>query len=130
MKWKVELDEQGRFVRARQWDVFSLDDQADFMTAIFAGTHWKTGLGVLFDYRGLIIGDMSEGDLMAVRVIFQSARRRLESSRMALLCDSDELFELGRHFGEMLAEKIDTRWVIFRDETAAIAWLTEGQQSV
>ena len=127
MKWKVELDERG-FVRARQWDEFTLDDQADFLIAIFAGSHWRTGLGVLFDYRGLIISNISEGDLMAIRVMFQSARHRLEESRMALLCDSDELFEIGRHFGEMLAEKIDTRWVIFRDEEAAIAWLTQGKQ--
>lgn len=123
MKWKIEPDERG-FVRARQWDDFTLEDQADFLTATFAGAHWKPGLGVLFDYRGLVVSNISEGDLAAVRVIFQSARRRLESSKMALLCDSDELFEVGKHFGEMLAEKMENRWVIFRDETAAIAWLT------
>ena len=124
MKWKVDLDERG-FVRARQWDEFTLDDQADFLSATFAGTHWRSGLGVLFDYRGLIIADMSEGDLAAIRVMFQSAKRRLEASKFGLLCDSDELFEVGRHFGEMLAEKMDNRWVIFRDEDTAIAWLTE-----
>ena len=126
MKWKVEPDDRG-FVRARQWDTFTLEDQADFLTAAFAGPHWISGLGVLFDYRGLIVSEMTEGDLAAVRVIFQSARRRLESSKMALLCDSDELFEVGKHFGEMLAEKMDNRWVIFRDEAAAIAWLTAGK---
>ena len=125
MKWKVELDERG-FVRARQWDEFTLDDQADFLSATFAGTHWRSGLGVLFDYRGLIISSISEGDLAAIRVMFQSAKRRLEASKFGLLCDSDELFEIGRHFGEMLAEKMDNRWVIFRDEDAAIAWLTQG----
>ena len=127
MKWKVELDEKGNFVRARQWDVFSLDDQADFLTAIFAGTHWRTGMDVLFDYRDLDVSNISEGDLTAVRVMFQSARRRLESSRMALLCNSDETFEVGKHFGEMLAEKMSNRLVVFRDENAAIAGLTEAK---
>jgi hypothetical protein len=124
MKWKVNLDNRGDFVLARQWDDFSLDDQADFLSAIFAGAHWRTGMGVLFDYRGLNLDELSEGDLAAVRVMFQSARRRLESSKIALLCDNDKLFEIGRHFGEMLAEKMDNRLVVFRDEKAAIAWLT------
>jgi len=126
MKWKVSVDERGGFVRAKQWDEFSLDDQADFLTAIFAGTHWRTGMDVLFDYRDLDTSNLSEGDLAAVRVMFQSARRRLESSRMALLCNSDELFEVGKHFGEMLAEKMDNRLVVFRDENAAVTWLAEG----
>ena len=126
MKWKVSLDEKGGFVRAKQWDEFSLDDQADFLIAIFAGDYWQPGLNVLFDYRDLDVSNLSEGDLAAVRVMFQSARKRLESSKMALLCNSDELFEVGKHFGEMLAEKMDTRLVVFRDENAAIAWLAEG----
>ena len=124
MQWKVELDESGKFVRARQWDEFSLDDQVTFLAEIFAGDHWQPGLGVLFDYRGLKISTLDEGDLAVVRTVFQSARRRLESSKMALLCDSDELFELGRHFGELLASKLENRLVVFRDEDAAIQWLT------
>ena len=123
MEWKVELDESGKFVRAKQWDEFSLDDQADFLTAIFTGPHWKPGLGVLFDYRGLIMGELDEGDLAVVRTIFQSSRHRLESSKLALLCDSDELFELGKHFGEMLASKLENNVFVFRDEQAAVDWL-------
>ncbi|HEX6280091.1 MAG TPA: hypothetical protein VFZ49_08785 [Pyrinomonadaceae bacterium] len=129
MQWKVEIDESGKFVRARQWDEFSLDDQADFLTAIFTGPHWKPGLGVLFDYRGLIVGKLDEGDLTVVRTIFQSSRHRLESSKLALLCDSDELFELGKHFGEMLASKLENNVFVFRDEQAAVDWLTARIQS-
>ena len=128
MEWKVEMDESGQFVRARQWDEFSLDDQASFMTAIFTGPHWKPGLGVLFDYRGLIMGQLDEGDLAVITTIFQSARRRLESSKLALLCDSDELFQLGAHFGELLAPKVKNSMVVFRDEQAAITWLTSASR--
>ncbi len=123
MQWKVELDESGRFVRAWEWDEFSLDDQAQFLSDIFTGPHWRTGLGVLIDYRGLKVTVLEEADLNAIRVIFQSARRRLSDSRLALLCDTDELFELGKHFGEMLAAKIENQVVVFRDENAAIEWL-------
>ena len=56
MQWRVHPDESGEFVRARQWDEFSLDDQARFLTDIFTGPHWRPGLGVLFDYRGLKVG--------------------------------------------------------------------------
>jgi len=126
MKWTVAVDERGGFVRAKQWDEFSLDDQADFLSAIFAGDNWRPGLNVMFDYRDLDVSNLSEGDLAAVRVMFQSARKRLESSKMALLCNSDELFEVGKHFGEMLAEKLDNRLVVFRDENAAVTWLAEG----
>ena len=123
MEWKVGLDESAMFVRARQWGEFSLDDQADFMTGIFTGDHWKPGLGVLFDYRGLRMGELDEGDLAAVATIFQSARRRLEASRFALLCDSDELFELGKRFGQLIAPKLNNDMFIFRDEAAAVNWL-------
>ncbi len=127
MQWKVEMDESGGFVRARQWDEFSLDDQSRFMTAIFTGSHWRPGLGVLFDYRGLIMGELDDGDLAVVTTIFQSARRRLAESKMALLCDSDELFELGEHFRTMLAPKLENTVFIFRDEQAAVDWLVAGQ---
>lgn len=123
MHWKVELDKSGKFVRAKEWDVFDLDDQAQFLTDIFAGAHWKPGLGVLFDYRGLIVVSLDDGDLAAISTIFQSARRRLESSRLALLCDEDELFEVGKKFGELLAPKLENQLVIFRDEKAAVDWL-------
>ncbi|HEX6127346.1 MAG TPA: hypothetical protein VFZ23_18390 [Pyrinomonadaceae bacterium] len=123
MQWKVELDESGEFVRAKQWDEFSLDDQAVFLTDIFTGPHWRPGLGVLFDYRGLKLTDWEDGDLAAVGTIFQSARRRLESSKIALLCDSEELFEIGKEFGILLAPKIDNNLFVFRDEKAAVDWL-------
>jgi hypothetical protein len=123
MKWKVELDESGEFVRAREWDKFTLDDQAQFLADIFIGPHWRHGIGVLFDYRDLIVTDLSEGDLATIRVIFQSARKRLDSSKIALLSNTDELFEVGKHFAEMLAEKMENKVVVFRDENAAVEWL-------
>ena len=123
MEWKVEPDESRGFVRAMQWGEFSLDDQASFLTDLFTGPHWSPGLGVLFDYRGLIVGKLDEGDLAVVSTIFQSARRRLGSSKFALLCDSDELFEVGKHFGMLLAPKLDNELFIFRDEETAINWL-------
>ena len=124
MQWNVEIDESGQFVRAKQWDEFDLDEQAKFLTAIFTGPHWKPGLGVLFDYRGLVVRTLDEGDLAAVTTIFQSARRRLEDSKLALLCDSDELFEVGKHFGELIAPKLENRLFVFRDEQMAINWLS------
>jgi hypothetical protein len=123
MEWKVELDGSGKFVRAWEWDEFTLDDQALFLSDIFAGSHWKPGLGVLIDYRGLKVTQLEESDLSAIRVIFQSARRRLADSKIALLCDTEELFQLGAHFGELLASKLENRVVVFRDEKAAINWL-------
>ena len=124
MKWKVELDRSGKFVRAREWDEFSLEDQAGFLSDVFTGAHWRAGLGVLFDYRGLIVSDLTEADLAAVKVIFQSVRRRIESSKLALLCDDPNLIEIGRHFGELLAPKLENQVVVFQDENAATDWLT------
>jgi hypothetical protein len=124
MQWKVEFDDARGFVRARQWDEFSLDDQAKFLSDIFAAPDWHAGMGVLFDYRGLKVATLDTADLNTVSVIFQSARRRLAHSKMALLCDSDELFEVGRAFGELLAPKLENQVVIFRDENAAMNWLT------
>ena len=124
MQWLVEFDERGKFLRAEQWDEFDLDDQARFLSDIFTDPNWQNGLGILIDYRDLKVTALSEADLAAVRVIFQSVRRRLADSKLALLCNSDELFEVGKHFGEMIAEKMDNRLVVFRDEQAAVDWLT------
>ena len=124
MQWKVEFDEGRDFVRARQWDEFDLDDQAKFLSDIFADPHWRAGMGVLFDYRGLKTTNLDTADLNTITVIFQSARRRLVDSRMALLCDSDALFEVGREFGVLLAPRLENQVVIFRDEDMAINWLT------
>jgi len=124
MKWKVELDSSGKFVRAKQWDDFDLDDQAQFLSDAFGGDHWRTGLGVLFDYRGLTVAPLTEADLAAVKTIFQSVKHRIAESKIALLCDNEELFEIGRHFGELLAPKLDNQLVIFQHEGAAIDWLT------
>jgi hypothetical protein len=124
MKWKVELDESGKFVRAWEWDEFTLEDQALFLSDIFTGPHWHPGLGVLIDYQGLKVTELTEADLTAIRVIFQSVRNRLAQSKIALLCDTDELFALGAHFGELLASKLENRVVVFRDENAAVDWLT------
>ena len=129
MQWLVESDERGRFIRAEQWDEFDLDDQARFLSDIFTSPHWRNGIGILFDYRGLKVTALSEADLAAVRVIFQSVKRRLADSKLALFCDSDELFEVGRHFGEMFAEKMVNQVVVFRDEDAAINWLTAKPSS-
>jgi hypothetical protein len=128
MQWKVDFDESGQFVRAKQWDEFDLDDQARFLSDIFVSPRWTPGLGVLFDYRGLKIGTLDEGDLATISAIFQSARRRLEDSKLALLCDSDELFEVGKHFGMLIAPKLENNLFIFRDEKAAIDWLTASRQ--
>src|SRR6478735_7544750 len=125
MQWTVEFNEARRFVRAKQWDEFSLDDQANFLSHIFADPRWKIGLGVLFDYRGLKVSNLDTGDLNTVAVIFQSARKKLVDSKMALLCDSDELFEVGRNFGVLLAPRVENQVVIFRDEAAAINWLSK-----
>ena len=124
MQWKVEFDEARRFVRAKQWDEFSLDDQAKFLSDIFTDPRWHSGLGVLFDYRGLKVSTLDMGDLTTVAVIFQSARKKLADSKLALLCDSEELFEVGREFGVMLAPRLENQLVIFRDENAAMNWLT------
>ena len=124
MQWKVEFDEARDFVRAKQWDEFDLDDQAKFLSDIFADPHWHAGMGVLFDYRGLKVANLDMADLNTITVIFQSARRRLVDSKMALLCDSDELFEVGREFGILLAPRLENQVVIFRDEEMAITWLT------
>ena len=128
MEWLVESDEQGRFIRAKEWDEFDLDDQARFLSDIFTSPDWRPGIGILFDYRGLKVHTLSEADLAAIRVIFQSVKRRLAESKLALLCDSDELFEVGRHFGEMLAEKMENRLVVFRDEDMAVNWLTASSK--
>ena len=127
MQWKVEFDEARHFVRAKQWGEFSLDDQAKFLSDIFADPKWETGLDVLFDYRGLDISNLDMGDLTTVAVIFQSARKKLVDSKMALLCDSDELFEIGREFGVLLAPRVESQVVIFRDEDAAMRWLAAGK---
>lgn len=124
MEWIVELDERERFIRATQWDEFSLEEQARFLSDIFTSSYWRPGFGVLIDYRGLKVAGLEGGDLTAIVTILQSIRKRIDSSRIALLCDSDVLFELGKEFSMILAPKLANTVVVFRDEPTAIDWLT------
>ena len=123
MEWSVELDEHERFIRATEWGDFTLDDQASFLSDIFTSPHWRPGFGVLIDYRELNLSTLSEGDLEAIRVIFQSVRKRIEASKLAILCDTEESFEVGKAFASLMAPKLDNKVVVFLDEDAAIEWL-------
>jgi hypothetical protein len=82
MEWSVELDENERFIRATEWGDFDLDDQASFLSDIFTSPYWRPGFGVLIDYRDLNLATLTEGDLEAIRVIFQSVRKRIEASKL------------------------------------------------
>jgi hypothetical protein len=124
MEWSVEIDERERFIRATEWGDFDLDDQAKFLSDIFTSPFWHPGFGVLIDYRDLNLGTLEEGDLEAIRVIFQSVRKRIEASKLAILCDSDASFEVGKEFVILMAPKIENTVVVFRDEASAIRWLT------
>ena len=126
MEWSVELDENERFIRATEWGDFDLDDQASFLSDIFTGPHWRPGFGVLIDYRDLNLATLAPGDLEAIRVLFQSVRKRIEASKLAIFCDTDESFEIGKAFAELMAPKVENQVVVFRDEKAAIKWLTQG----
>jgi hypothetical protein len=126
MEWSVELDENERFIRATEWGDFDLDDQASFLSDIFTSPYWRPGFGVLIDYRDLNLATLTEGDLEAIRVIFQSVRKRIEASKLAIFCATDESFEIGKAFAELMAPKVENQVVVFRDENAAIAWLTAG----
>jgi hypothetical protein len=124
MEWSVELDERERFIRATEWGDFTLDDQASFLSDIFTSPYWRPGFGVLIDYRDLNLSTLDEGDLEAIRVIFQSVRKRIESSKLAILCDTEASFEIGKEFASLMAPKLENQVVVFRDESAAINWLS------
>jgi len=123
MEWKIELDERGDFLRAKQWEMFSLEEQAYFLSDIFSAPDWQPGFPLLIDYTNLLIGNIDSRQMERITEFFARMRSVIGAGRIALLSQSDVQFGLGRQFQMLVDTRTDAEIGVFRDEQAAVEWL-------
>lgn len=129
MKWKIDFDERRGFVRAVQYETYSAEEQAQFLTSIFASSFWRPGLPLMIDYCDLEIDNVASRDIENTSRLIQKLGDELGTSRLALVCDTDDKFGVGRQFATMASDRISGEINVFRDERRAIAWLTAGDDA-
>jgi hypothetical protein len=123
MDWSIEFDQSHGIIRTSQSGSFSLAEEASFLTDIFRSPDWKNGLPLLMDYSDVIVTSIGYVDVTAVGGFLTTFRPRLGPGKIALLCDDDEKFGLGRQFQIMCEADIGREIRVFRDEAEAIAYL-------
>jgi hypothetical protein len=129
MKWNIEFDKLYGFVRAYQSGDFSLDDQAAFLSDIVSSPHWQFGAPLMIDFCHLLVDDIFYSEVSSTSDMMTTLTAQLGPGKIALLCDDETQFGLGRQF-QMIAEVSVGREIrVYRDEAAAIRFLTEGRAS-
>ena len=127
MRWKIDLDSARGFVRAIQSETYSAAEEAKFLNEIFGSDFWRPGLSLMIDYSGLSIDNVESEDVENTSDLLCELEEHLGASRLALLCDTDDKFGVGRQFQMMVETQIKGDVRVFRDEEAAIEWLTNGR---
>jgi hypothetical protein len=127
MIWNIRHDTVREYVHAYQSGHFSVEEQAAFLKAIFSAAFWQPGLPLIIDYCALEMEKISSVNVEAVRQIITLLEDRLGSGRLALLCDDDEQFGIGRQFQSAVSMHIKRDVKVFRDQDAAIDWVTTSE---
>jgi hypothetical protein len=78
---------------------------------------------LMIDYCHLDVSDMHFQEIGAASGLMMFYKEQIGPGKIALLCDDDEQFGLGRQFQMMVEIPLDREIRVYRDEAAAICWL-------
>lgn len=129
MKWNIEFDELNGFVRAYQSGDFSLDDQAAFLSDIVSSPRWQFGTPLMIDFCHLLVDDIFYSEVSSVSHMMATLTAQLGPGKIALLCEDEAQFGLGRQFQMMAEGSVGREIRVYRDEAAAIKFLTEAHSA-
>ena len=123
MKWNIEFDEPNGFLRAYQSGNFKPADQASFLSDIFSSQFWRTGLPLMIDYCHLKMANIGYTEMLSSVEFLIAINKTLGPGKIALLCDDDEQFGIGRQFQMIALISLDREIAVFHSGRAAIGWL-------
>jgi len=125
MKWNIQFDEPNGLLRAYQSGNFTSTDQASFLSDIFSSQFWHPGLPLMIDYCHLEMGNIGYSEIISSIDILIALNGTLGPGKLALLCDDDEQFGVGRQLQMIALIDLDREIAVFRSGRAAIDWLAE-----
>jgi hypothetical protein len=123
MKWNIQFDEPNGFLRAYQSGNYTRADQAAFLSDIFSSTFWHTGLPLMIDYCHLDVENIGYTEIASSSEFLISLNRTLGPGKIALLCDDDEQFGVGRQLQMIALIYLDREILVYKGVRAAIDWL-------
>jgi hypothetical protein len=126
MHWNIRNDTDSGYVHAYQSGPFSAEEQAAFLSAIFGSPFWQPGTPLIIDYCSLDMDNVGSGSVEVTRQQLAALNGQLGLGKLALLCDNDEKFGVGRQFQALVEDDLDREVRVFRDEDAAVDWVTRS----
>lgn len=129
MHWNIRFDADRNYTHAYQSGKFSLKDHTSFLNAILESPFWRPGNPLVIDYCSLEMEELDYDRLEATCQIMTLLNEKLGNGRLALLCDDDERFGVGRQIQSSIAAHVEKEISVFRDEDAAIDWVTCGSRA-
>ena len=124
MHWNIRHDTERGYVHAYQSGSFSTDEQAAFLNAIFTSIFWQPGTPLIIDFCALDMENVGWVSVEVTRQQILGLNSQLGPGKLALLCDNDEKFGVGRQFQSMVEDDLDGEVRVFRDEDTAVEWVT------
>jgi hypothetical protein len=125
MHWNIRYDDKRGYVHAYQSGAFSTSEQSAFLNAIFSSAFWQPGTPLIIDYCSLEMENVGSGSVEVTRQQIAALGEQLGRGKLALLCDNDEKFGVGRQFEAVVEDDLECQVRVFREEEAAIDWVTE-----
>ena len=129
MHWNIRHDTERNYVHAYQSGPFSLEEQASFLNGIFTSPFWQAGTPLIIDFCSLEMNNIDNGRLEIARQLMTDLNAHMGGGRLALLCNDDEKFGVGRQFQSSVESYLDREVGVFRDEDAAVDWVTESTKA-
>lgn len=124
MKWNIQFDEPNGFLRAYQSGNFTSADQTSFLSDIFSSQFWHAGLPLMIDYCHLNVANIGYNEIATSSEFLIALNGKLGPGRIALLCDDDEQFGIGRQLQMISLIDLDREIAVFKRGREAIGWLT------
>ena len=123
MNWNIRYDDRLDYVHAYQSGNYSVCEESAFLRAIFMSPFWAPGKPLIIDYSSLSMDNFGYASIEMAKVQFASENRNLGMGKLALLCDSDEKFGVGRQLQSLIQFDLNSEICVFRDERTAVDWL-------
>ena len=124
MRWNIHFDEAKGFTRAYQSGEFSIADEALFLNDVFGSPGWKFGSPLMIDFCRLNVDKMRFEQVAASSGLMVQMANQVGPGRLALLCEDEEQFGLGRQFQLLTEFDLGREIRVYRDENEAIDFLT------
>ena len=127
MKWNIQFDDSEGIIRAYQSGEFTVADEALFLHEVVRSPKWEIGLPLMIDFCHLDIDNMRFPQVASLSGLIVEMADQVGPGKLALLCDNEEQFGLGRQFQMLTEFDLGREIRVYRNENEAIRFLTAAR---